>query len=269
MPDLEREHKVIEAFCERLSLLTGSNIRVIEWPDEKNPGKGCSDALIDRDSKQIALDQRVIESFTNHFKDDALSKLIVVPLQDSLIGLYPSHRIRVSITVRGFPKGNRDRIRETLREGCIKFINVTPGDGRVHKHHVAEVPCDVWISKTPSKRPGCFVARVLPGDQEKELNDGILQALNSKSNQFDRFKKKGFQTMLLLDSDDFSSLDERIIADAFARATKQCNISSIDDVYLFYCYPDNLVILPLKIEGRTYPNLREYDAFYERQYEMI
>ncbi len=269
MPDLEREHKVIDAFCERVSLLTGSNIRVIEWSDEKNPGKGCSDALIDRNSKQIALDHRVIESFTNHFKDNALFKSIVAPLRDSLIGLYLSHRIRVNIRVRGLPKGNRDRIREILKEGLIRFLNVTPGDGRVHKYYIADVPCDVWISKTPSKRPGCIVGRVLPEDQEKELNDGMLQALNSKSKQFGRFKKKGFQTMLLLDSDDFASLDERTIADAFVVATEQCNISSIDEVYFFCSYPDNFLILPLKIEGITYPNLKEYDVFYEKQYEMI
>ena len=269
MPDLEREHKAIEGFCERLSLLTGSTIKVLEWPDEENPGKGCCDALIVRNSEQIALDHRVVESFTNHFKDNALLNSIVAPLQKSLIGLYPSHRIRIRIRVRGLPKGNRDRMRDTLKEGCIKALHATPDDCRVHKHRVADVPCDVWISKTPSERPGCFIGRYLPEDQEAELNYGMLQALKSKSKQFDRYKKKNFQTLLLLDSDDFASLDEYIIANAFSLAIEQWDISSIDEVYVFYSYPDNFIILPLKTGGRTYPNLEEFSAFYERQYDMI
>lgn len=269
MPDLEREHKAIEGFCERLSLLTGTNSKVLGWPDEENPGKGCCDALIVRNSEQIALDHRVVESFTGHFKDNALFKSIVVPLQNSLIGVYPSHRIRIGIRVRGLPKGYRDRMRDILKEECIKALHATPDDCRVHKHHVADVPCDVWISKTPSGRPGCFVGRHLPEDLETELNDGMLQALKSKSNQFDRYKKKKFQTLLLLDSDDFASLDEYIIANAFALATKQCDIASIDEVYLFYSYSDNFIILPLKTGERTYPNLEEFNTFYKRQYEMI
>jgi len=269
MPDIVREHKAIEGFCERLSLLTGFTTRVVDWPDEKNPGKGCCDALIVRNSEQIALDHRVVESFTNHFRDNALFNSIVVPLQNSLSGLYPNHRIRIGIRVRGLPKGYRDRMRDTLKEGCLKALHSTPDDCRLHKHHVADVPCDVWISKTPSERPGCFVGRHLPKDQEAELNDGMVQALKSKSKQFDRYKKKTFQTLLLLDSDDFTSLEEYIIANAFSLAIKQCDISSIDEVYLFYSYPDNFIILPLKTGGRTYPNLEEFNAFYKRQYEMI
>lgn len=268
MPDLGREHKAIEDFCARNTLLTGCMTNVIRWPDEENPGKGCCDALIDRGSEQIALDHRILESFKGHYKDNALLTSVVSPLQGSLSGLYPAYRIRIHIRVRGLPKGNRDKMREDLKKGCINSLEVTPDDTRIHKHYVAEVPCDVWISKTPSERPGCFVSRILPKDQDSELNLGMLGALESKSKQFHRFKEKGFYTILLLDTDDFN-LNEYMLGDAFSFAIKQCDISTIDEVYLFYRYPDNFVILPFKIGGNTYPNLSEFNLYYEKQYAII
>jgi hypothetical protein len=269
MPDLEREHNTIEDFCARNTLLTGCATNVIGWPDEENPGKRCCDALILRGSEQMALDHRVIESFKDHYKDNVLLKSIVSPLQESLLGLYPSHRIRIHIRVRGLPKANRDKMREDLKKGCIKALEATPDDSRIHKHYVADVPCDIWVSRTISKRPGCFVGRILPRDQDAELNSGMLGALESKSQQFYRFKDKGFYTILLLDTDDFSSLNEYMVGDAFSLAIKQCDIAPMDEVYLFYRYPDNFVILPLKIGENTYPNLIEFNLHYEKQYAII
>lgn len=269
MPDLEREHNAIEDFCARITELSGSSTKVIEWPDEENPGKGYCDALIVRNSKQIALDHRVVLSFNNHFKDNALLYSIVAPLQTSLDGLYSGHRIRISIRVHGLPKGSRDKMREELKKGCIKALEETPADSRIHKHFIAGVPCEVWVSKTPSERPGCFVGRILPKDQDAELNDEALRALQAKSKQFGRFKENGFYTILLLDTDDFSSLNEHMLANAFSLAIGQCDITSIDEVYLFYRYPDNFVILPLKIGRKTYPNLNEFSQYYEKQYSII
>ena len=45
MPDLEREHNTIETFCDRITELSGASTKVIEWPDEENPGKGCGRRL--------------------------------------------------------------------------------------------------------------------------------------------------------------------------------------------------------------------------------
>ena len=269
MPDLQREHITIESFCARITELSGSPTKVIEWPDEENPGKGCCDALIVRNSKQIALDHRVVESFNDHFKDNALLNSIVVPLQTSLDGLYPGHRIRICIGVRGLPRGSRDKMREELKKGCIKALEETPVDSRIHKHVIAGVPCEVKVSKTPSERPGCFVRRILPKDQEAELDNEARRALQAKSKQFARFKENGFYTILLLDTDDFTSLDEHMIANAFSLAIGQCDITSIDEVYLFYGDPDDFVILPLKIGKKIYPNLNEFNQYYEKQYSII
>jgi hypothetical protein len=269
MPDLEREHNAIQDFCVRITLLTGSTTNVIEWSDEENPGKGFCDALIIRNSEQAALDHRVVESFEDHFKDNALLKSVVAPLQDTLFGLYPSHRIRIRIRVRGLPKGNRDKMREDLKEGCIKALEATPDDFRIHEHYLADVPCDIWVSKALNERPSCFVGRILPKDQDAELNARMLRALQSKSTQFYRFKENGFYTILLLDTDDFSSLNEYMIANAFSLAIEQCDINPIDEVYLFYRYPDNFVILPLKIGEKIYPHLTEFNLYYEKQYAII
>jgi len=269
MPDLEREHNAIEDFCARNTLLTGCPTNVIGWPDEENLGKGCCDALIVRGSEQIALDHRVIESFKDHYKDNALLESIVSPLQESFFGLYPSHRIRIYIRVRGLPKGNRDKMREDLKKGCIKALEAAPDDSRMHEYYVADVPCDICASKTHSERPGCFVGRISPEDQDAELKAGMLGALESKSKQFYRFKEKGFYTILLLDTDDFTGPNEHMVGDVFSLAIKQCDTSPMDEVYLFYRYTNNFVILPLKIGGNAYPNLTEFNLYYERQYSII
>ena len=269
MPDLEREHNTIESFCDRITELSGVQTKVIGWPDEENPGQGHCDALMVRDSEQISLDHRLIESFINHYKDNALLKSVVAPLQNSLDGLYPDHCIRISIRVRGLPKGSRDKMREELEKGCIDILKEVPEDSRIHKYDIVGVPCEIGVSKTPSKNSGCFVKRVLPKDQETELTDGLLQALKSKSKQFDRFKANGLYTILLFDTDDFSSLDEHMIADAFSIAIGQCDITLMDEIYLHYKYPDDFVIVPLKIGKNIYPNLKEFDEYYEKQYSTI
>lgn len=269
MPDLARKHNAIEGFCAKITELSGSPTKVIEWPDEENQGKGCCDALIVRNSKKIALDHRIVENFDNHFKDNALLNSIIAPLQTSLDGLYPGHRIRIYIRVRCLPKGSIDKMREELQNGCIKALEKTPADSRIHKYLIAGVPCEIEASKTPNKRPGCFVGRLLPKDQNSELSDEVLRALQAKSKQFGRFKENGFYTILLLDTDDFLSLDEHMIAHAFSLAIGQCNITSIDEVYLFYRYLDNFVVLPLKIGRKTYPNLKEFYQYYETQHLII
>jgi len=269
MPSLEREHYVIENFCVRNTHLSGYKTDVVGWPDEENPGQGCCDAIVSRGSEQIAVDHRLIESFTGYYKDNALLESIVSPLQESLFRLYPSHRIQIRIRVRGLPKGNRDKIREDLKKGCIRVLESVPNDSRIHEYNITDVPCDIWVSKAESQSPGCFVGRIMPKDQGIELKDRMLKALESKSKQFSRFKEKGFYTLLLLDTNDYTGPNEQMLGNAFSFASLQCDISAMDEVYLFYRYPSNFVILPLKIGTRIYPKLIEFDIYYEKQFHII
>lgn len=274
MPDIEREHKVINNFCERLSLLTGSAVEVLSWPDEENKGKqrkqgeSFCDAIIRRNSEELALDHRQIESFHDHFKDNARFESVVVPLQKSLSGIYPEHRIRIALSVRGLPNGFRDKMRKNLQSGCLRTVHDTPDDCRVHKHLIPEVPCEVWISKTPSKQPGCYVSRHLPQDQKSEIQDGLFKAIESKSIQLGRYKDKGINTILLLDSDDFSSVDEYTIGQIFAEAIGQRNIPSIDEVYLYHSCQDDFIVLPLKILNNYFPNIEDIDNMMDKQYKQ-
>jgi hypothetical protein len=269
MPDPVREHNAVDDFCERITFLTGLDTKVIGWPDDENPGKGCNDALLLRGSEEVALDHTRVQSFKDHFKDNALLESIVSPLQDSLRGLYPGHRVRITIQVRGLPKGNRDEMREHLREECIRVLPDVPEDGKRHEYRFVTVPCKVWITKRRSQIPGFFIGRYLPGDQDTEIYNAMLTGLKSKSKQFARFKDKGMQTILLLETEDFSSLDESTIPDVFSLAVPQCDLTSIDEVYLLFRYPNDFLILPIKMGGRSYPNLGEFAIFSEIQNEMI
>ena len=119
-----------------------------------------------------------------------------------------------------------------FREECIRALPDVPEDGKAYECHLVSVPCAVWITKRRSQRPSCLVGRYLPKNQADELYSGMLTALQSKSKQFTRFNKGLAYRTFLLETEDYSSLDESTIPDIFSLAVPQCDLSPIDEVYL-------------------------------------
>ena len=70
-------------------------------------------------------------------------------------------------------------------------------------------------------------------------------------------------------TEDYGSLDEYLIGDLFVKAVEHSNILTIDVVYIFYSYPDNFIIVPLKIMNHYFPNIDKFDSFLQKQYEMM
>lgn len=84
-----------------------------------------------------------------------------------------------------------------------------------------------------------------------------MKAIERKREKLQRAKERGERTLLLLDSGDYSLLNEQVLAEAFARAVDGSEgiLEGIDSVYVHWYH----LVVPVKLEDRRYPALPEFD----------
>ena len=85
-----------------------------------------------------------------------------------------------------------------------------------------------------------------------------MKALQNKDAQLAAYHKDGLPTMLLLDSNHFTSVNRESIAEAFAAAAKRESLLHVDEVFLVESNRKPAWIYPLKMTTRTYPELPEF-----------
>jgi len=270
MANLEREEKVFKDFAERLHRLCRTPVDIIAWPDEEHPGQGYWDATLQRDGQDWILDHTQFGSFEEHFRDDAFFKEVLAPLETELPEHFPEVYIWVSIDVGSIPKGNRAAMHKSLLKALIDEIPGMPDDEHIEHmkpYTLPDVPFTVYVSKTTEESPGCHVMRVLPSDRQEQLIAGLAETLRKKEEQFTRFKsQQDSPTLLLLDTDDFTSLNEDIVRKAFCAAQERVDTPSIDEVYLFFRKGGgSFLILPLKNSEHSIPDKTEWREYKRAQ----
>jgi hypothetical protein len=125
--------------------------------------------------------------------------------------------------------------------------------------------CTVSLSREHSQCPVAYVGRRLVGGQKRELDDEICRAIADKNAQLGRARaENGNPTILVLETEDFTTINEHMMGEAFAAA---CAVdhSNIDDVYLFHQHDTNLLVFPLKCMGALFPDHARFKAFRRAQ----
>jgi len=91
--------------------------------------------------------------------------------------------------------------------------------------------------------------------------------MRKKEEQFTQFKaQRNCPTLLLLDTDDFSSLNPEIVGDAFCSAQELVSTPSIDKIFLFYHRGGgNFLVFPLKTPAHPAPNKAEWQEYKRAQ----
>jgi hypothetical protein len=266
MPDLKRERFVIEKFCKRLSMLVREDCVAESWPDSENREPGTCDAILKRGVSSWALDHTHLNSFRGHVKDNVLFNSIILSLQSSLAPICHKHHINVVLDIRKLPRGRSETMRQ-LEASLLRIIPTVVDDGNLHRITLDSPACEIHVSRLASELAGCFFHQLAPEGHNIELCQDIERAIRQKSKQLKRYKAEGKRTILLLDTDEISLINEFTVADAFATATAQIDHSCLDEVFLFDqpVGTDVHFVWPLKFRGVFQPDRRWLHEFRRAQ----
>jgi len=264
---MPREDRTIDQFCTRLSLIERQEVVVVSRHDRENPGRGGCDAIIERGGRRFALEHTTVDAIAGQRADDARFRQVVVPLERAIQAAHPDSWTLISVPTHAIPSDvSWGAIAEALLEGCIRAIAQMPYDGRWQQFEFQGVPFPVLISRRRDPRdPACHVMRVSPGNLEAHLENNMAHAIGEKRGQLAPYRRQGLSTILLLDSDEFVLTNRDSLADAFRRASTRENTDEFDEVFLAVTFLNPIWIYPLKLDDRLYPELPEFEQFFDTQ----
>lgn len=266
--NLKREDKTIEQFCWRLSKIECHRVQIIERPDRDNPRTGGCDAIIERGKRRFALEHTTIDSFLNQRADAARFRQVVVPLEQSIRSVYLDSCIEIMVPVYAIPKGEDWLgITERLHNSCVKVIEQMSFNETQQQFTFAEIPFPVWITRRENHRnPACYVMYKTPDNLAAQIVKNISKAIYAKRNQLAPYRQQGLPTILLLDSDDTALVNLELFADAFRKVADCESTEGLDEIFIAEADRNPIWYYPVKLYNRTYPNLPEFQQFFETQY---
>ncbi len=96
----------------------------------------------------------------------------------------------------------------------------------------------------------------------------MCRAIRDKGETLAPYKRAGKKTILLLESDDIALVNAISLAQAFSTAAASENLSGIDEVYLAEADREPVWFYPVKMGGRIYPEVPEFEEYRSAQYEL-
>ena len=262
-----RQDRTIKQFCKRLAAIEQQQVHPIQWPDQDDPGKGGCDAIIDRGGRHFALEHTTLDAIMDQRMDDDRFRKVVLPTEEAILAEYPDSWVHVAIPVHAIPtKANWNKITQDLCKGCIEVLKLMPSDGIRRKFEFPGVPFPVMITRREDYgRPACYAMRIEPDHLETHLENNMIMAITKKRDQLAPYKAQGYPTILLLDSDEMVLVNWIDLAGAFRKAADRETLVECDEVFVAMTFLDPIWIYPLKLYGRLYPDLTEFDFFHDEQ----
>lgn len=271
----KKEDFAIEAFCEQLSVVDGQNVYVEKCLDLRGQTGECRpDFIVRRKGSPYTVEHTSLNSYKDRELYEHLWEVFFEPLniKEKIEEAYPTKWINIFIPIDAFRSkklaSNFDF--DGFIQDLIEAVGQTPESYNAFKqveHHLLNTPFPVYVSNGGVDYAGCFVTRIVPTDDpqlESDLENEMLRAIRSKRRKLETARAKGERTVLLLDSTDHALVNERTLAEAFARAAARDEtiLSGIDNVYILHA---RRRVVPVKIEDTKYPYLPEFKEYILKQ----
>lgn len=265
----EREDRVIAQFCERLGLIQGGGVSVVSRPDRESQGTGGCEAIIRRGGTLHALEHKTVDTFPGQREDSARFRQVVVPVEEAINQTFPDSAVEITVPIGAVPAGQPwGKLTASLISGCKDAVGALKF-GERSEVNLPGVPFPVRISRhRKSADPNCLVMRFAPDDVVGELARVLPDVIKKANQQLASYKKDGYPTILLLDTDDFVLITRPQVAEALAQITPVTDLTAIDEVFIAESYRRPVWIYPVKISSRVYPNVVEYRQFLDAQYRL-
>ena len=269
-----REDRIIGEFCQAIENFEGIKVEVVGHPDREDPGAGGCDALISKQGTTYALEHTTFDAFPAQRTDNPRFRTVISPLEESIPQAVPDSFVQITVPSDAVPTGLPWRkLRDVLNERCIEALHkmdaTPPSENRFRRFEFPGVPFPVYISRQYwPEDPGCLVGRLAPADQAEALRQCLLGAVSAKREQLRGYHTEGYPTILILDSDERALINDIVVADAFATATADEELSEIDDVYFAESKRQPAWFYPLKLGQRVYPELPEFEEYRSVQFRQ-
>lgn len=274
-----KEDWAIQEFCEHLSRIDDQNVYVQSRPDGRGrTGPGLPDCILNRLGEDYTIEHTFINSYQNQvFYEKLFAKYIrPLELEDKIKTVYPDKLVHVHLPIDAFKRESdaRNFDFETLTQNLIDAVGrtrETRNVGRTTEFQFPNTPFAVHINKCDGWGI-TFVTQVVPIQREQVsvyLTSEMSRAIRSKGEKLRAAKARGEKTVLLLDSDDYALINYEMLAEAFERASSDRSLfEGVDEVYIQQrggvCW-----IFPVKLGSRMYPDLSEFQEYWNRQAELL
>lgn len=274
-----KEDWAIQKFCEHLSRIDNHNVYVRSRPDARGrTGPGLPDCILNRLGEDYTIEHTFINSYQNQVFYETLFAKYIQPLEleNKIKTVYPDKLVHVHLPIDAFKRESdaRNFDFERLIQNLIDAVGRTPETqnvGRTTEFQFPNTPFAVHINKCDGWGI-TFVTQVVPIQREQVpvyLRSEMSRAIRSKGKKLRAAKARGEKTVLLLDSDDYALINYEMLAEAFETASSDRSLfEGIDDVYIQQrcgvCW-----IFPVKLGGRRYPDLPEFQDYWNRQAELL
>lgn len=272
-----REDEALDAWCAAVSQIEGSAVTIISRPDRELPGRGGCDAIVTRGRARQAAEHTTLDAYLEQRQDTVRYRQVVVPLEERVAREFADSWIEIQVPSHAVPTGQDwEALKERLFARVCEAIRSMPiasfYDLTFTQFEFPDIPFPIWISRQElgGNSPGCYVGRDAPQDRHEQLVAGIVRALEEKAQQLSAYKGE-MATVLLLDFDDISLLNQTVVAESFAKAAKERPdaAAAIDEVYLVdRRRRRGIWVFPVKLGSRIYPDLPEFLAFRREQFKV-
>ena len=218
---------VIQKFVTHLSKVKQVSLRITTWPDKVNRSKRDIDALVEGGSVRIAIEHTTIDTVPDQRRDSARFMKVFGKIDTELSGEFDA-RIRLTVPFGAIPTGfDRSTLRRTLTQWLRKTIPSLPNGFGCHE--VPGLPFKIHINKRSSERPSLRVGRFDPED--KTLPQRLHAAINNKVGKLAPYKKSGFETILLIESDDIALMNLTLMQKSVKTALGDCQPIGLDEIW--------------------------------------
>ena len=237
------EKKVIKEVLKYISKKINQPYRIISYPDEVNRNSPACDMLVSFGNKKFAIEHTSIDSIPNQRRDNNRFIKLLSPLIIELNGKFPTpghYKLIINIDIiPALNKSNGSKIYQSIKEWCKKIApTLSMGGTYSGKKHfkrgkIPGVPFELTLYKS-LRRDGEFrIGRFSPEQIEEKRKEVLKQALCSRGEKVINYKKEGYHTILILESNDRALANFNDIGDALNNAVEELkNVELPDEIYL-------------------------------------
>jgi hypothetical protein len=237
------EKKVIKEVLKYISKKINQPYRIISYPDEVNRNSPACDMLVSFGDKKFAIEHTSIDSIPNQRRDSNRFIKLLSPLENELDNKLPTpghYQLVIDMDViPALNRSNGSKIYQSIKDWCIKIApTLSMGGTHSDKKHFSRdripgVPFKITLYKWP-RRDGEFrIARFSPEQIEEKRKEVFKQALCSRGEKVINYKKEGYYTILVLESNDRALANFNDIGDALNNAIEELkNVELPDEIYL-------------------------------------
>ncbi|MBU0700436.1 hypothetical protein KKE26_03960 [bacterium] len=256
------EEKIIEMVLEFLSKTTEVDYKVTEIPDEEERNLPACDAIACVGSISVAVEHTSIDSFPWQRRDNERIIKALGPLKTELTGKLPTTgHYDLGVYHNTIPNINWKGLRNEISKWCQEVApNLEIGSRDTAPRHfvkgvIQEMP--VVLSRW-DEQDGQFGISCSIENLEKQREEVINNAFNSRGSKVVSYREKGYRTILILESENDRCLATiPFIGKAFRNTIKKIDLMELpDEVYLCFGVTNKPPsITPLKFGNTIWPDV--------------